>query len=275
MFQTFYHGTIRKYIILFGTLFNDIYINRKGLTADQDFVQTLRVPLSYGPKEKFLARTDGDPSFTRPAAIVLPRMSFEILDMSYAPERKLSKINKIVKAVPGYPNKLDYTYTPVPYDITIDLSVMTKNADDGTQIIEQILPYFTPEFTVTINALPDLDLKLDIPIILNSVNYQDTYEGDFTTRRAIIWSLNFTIRGYLFGPVKGPGTDGQGLGGNIITLAKTNFFSDFAATTPDETITVQPGLTANGQPTSNAAASIPRNQIKATDNYGFITDFME
>lgn len=275
MFQTFYHGTIRKYIILFGTLFNEIYINRKGLTTDQDFVQTLRVPLSYGPKEKFLARTDGDPTFGRPTAIVLPRMSFEIIDMSYAPERKLSKINKIVKAVPGYPNKLDYTYTPVPYDITIDLSVMTKNADDGTQIIEQILPYFTPEFTVTINALPDLDLKLDIPIILNSVNYQDTYEGDFITRRAIIWSLNFTLRGYLFGPVKGPGTSGQGLGGNIITLAQTNFFSDFAATTPEETITVQPGLTANGQPTSNAAASIPRNQIKATDNYGFITDFME
>lgn len=271
MFYTYYHGIIRKYIILFGTLFNDIYINRRGKTDDQDFVQTLRVPLSYGPKEKFLARVDGDPTFSRPAAIVLPRMSFEITDISYAPDRKMPKTTKIVAPHPDDPTKLNFAYTPVPYDINIELSVMTKNADDGTQIIEQILPYFTPDFTSTINVLPELDVKYDIPIILNSVNYTDSYEGDFIARRAIIWTLNFTIRGYIFGPTsKNRGDDG---GGKIINLANTSVFANPAAVSPLEGVTVEPGLLANGAPTSNAAASINRNLISANSNYGFINDF--
>jgi len=275
MFETYYHGIIRKYIILFGTLFNDIYINRKGKTTDQDFVQTIRVPLSYGPKEKFLARTDGDPSFTRPTAIVLPRMSFEIVDIAYAGDRRLPKINKIVKADPNNPSKMTYAYNPVPYDITIELSVMTKNADDGTQIIEQILPYFAPEFTATINVLPDVDAKLDIPIALNTVTYQDTYEGDFISKRAIIWTLNFTIKGYLFGPTKTS---------SVIKMANTNIFVDVTPGTndilisntaiPNERVKVTPGLTAANTPTSISANSIPIADIKASDNYGFITDFL-
>ncbi len=265
MFQTFYHGIIRKYIILFGTLFNEIYINRRGSVDEQDYVQTIRIPLSYGPKEKFLARVDGDPSLTRPTAIVLPRMSFEIIDLSYAAERKLPKVNKIYAPDPNNPGKLLYSYMPVPYDITIELSVMTKNADDGTQIIEQILPYFTPEFTATVNIVPELDAKLDIPITLNSVTYQDTYEGDFVNRRAIIWNLNFTIKGYLFGPTKS---------GNIIKMANTSLYDSFTANTPFERIIVTPGLDANGQPTSDPALTIPRSEIEATDNYGFITEFM-
>lgn len=267
MFQTYYHGTIRKYIILFGTLFNEIYVNRKGKTQDQDFVQTIRVPLSYGPKEKFLSRTDGDPSLTRPTAIVLPRMSFEIIDMSYAPDRKLPKINKIVAPNPNDPSVLNFSYSPVPYDINIELSVMTKNADDGTQIVEQILPYFTPEFTATVNILPELNAKLDIPIILNSVQYSDTYEGDFISRRAIIWSLNFTIRGYLFGPT-------NKTGGKVITLANTAVFSDTLAPAASEAVTVIPGLLANGEPTTNAAATINRNLISANSNYAFINEFL-
>jgi len=275
MFETYYHGIIRKYIILFGTLFNDIYINRKGKTTDQDFVQTMRVPLSYGPKEKFLARTDGDPSFTRPTAIVLPRMSFEIADIAYAGDRRLPKINKIVKVDPNNPSKMTYAYNPVPYDITVELSVMTKNADDGTQIIEQILPYFAPEFTATINVLPDVDAKLDIPIALNTVTYQDTYEGDFINRRAIIWTLNFTIKGYLFGPTKT---------GGVIKMANTNVFADVTPGTndiviantaiPNERVKVTPGLTAANTATGDSANSIPIANIKASDNYGFIKDFL-
>jgi hypothetical protein len=275
MFQTYYHGIIRKYIILFGTLFNDIYINRRGKSTDEDYVQTIRVPLSYGPKEKFLARTDGDPSFTRPTAIVLPRMSFEIVDIAYSGDRRLPKINKIVKTDANNPGQMTYAYNPVPYDITIELSVMTKNADDGTQIVEQILPYFAPDFTATINVLPALDVKLDIPISLNTVTYQDTYEGDFISRRAIIWNLNFTIKGYLFGPTKT---------GSIVNMANTNIFADVTpganisldntSTIPDERVRVLPGLTAANTPTSDSANSIPTGDIKASDNYGFITDFL-
>lgn len=278
MFQPYYHGIIRKYIILFGTLFNNIYINRRGESTDQDYVQTIRVPLSYGPKEKFLARTDGDPSFTRPTAIVLPRMSFEIVDIAYSGDRRLPKINKIVKVDPDTSGKMTYAYNPVPYDITIELSVMTKNADDGTQIVEQILPYFAPDFTATINVLPDIDAKLDIPISLNTVNYQDTYEGDFISRRAIIWTLNFTIKGYLFGPTKT---------GSVIKTANTNIFTDTSPGTvisdailantsiiPNERVKVTPGLTAANTPTSDPALSIPIADIKASDNYGFITDFL-
>lgn len=267
MFDVYYHGIIRKYIILFGTLFNDIYINRRGKTEDQDYVQTLKIPLSYGPKEKFLARVEGDPSFSRPTAIVLPRMSFEIVDISYSPDRKLPKINKIAAVDANDSTRLNFVYSPVPYDINIELSVMTKNADDGTQIVEQILPYFTPEFTATINVIPELGIKLDIPIVLNSVSYSDTYEGDFISRRAIIWTLNFTVRGYLFGPTNKNG-------GKIISLANTAVFLDNVATDPTVAVTTQPGLLANGEPTTNAAASIPRDQISANSNYAFIHEFL-
>jgi hypothetical protein len=269
MFQTYYNGILRKYIILFGTLFNDIYINRKGLTTDQDYVQTIKIPLSYGPKEKFLARVDSDPTFARPTAIVLPRMSFEIVDISYSPDRKLPKINKIVATNADDPTKLNFTYMPVPYDINIELSVMTKNADDGTQIIEQILPYFTPEFTATINVLPDLGVKLDIPIVLNSVNYSDTYEGDFISRRAIIWTMNFTVRGYLFGPTNKNG-------GKIINLSNTAIYANTVNITtidPDTLVKVTPGLLANGSPTEEANLSIDKDLIAANSDFGFITDF--
>ena len=269
MFQTYYHGVLRKYIILFGTLFNDIYINRKGLTTDQDYAQTIKVPLSYGPKEKFLARVDSDPSFARPTAIVLPRMSFEIVDISYSPDRKLPKINKIVSTDATNPTRLNFVYSPVPYDINIELSVMTKNADDGTQIIEQILPYFTPDFTATINVIPDLDIKLDIPIVLNSVTYSDTYEGDFISRRAIIWTLNFTVRGYVFGPMNKNG-------GKIINLANTAVYSNtvnIASLDPNDLVKVSPGLLANGSPTEDPTATIDKDLILANNNFGFVRDF--
>jgi len=266
MFKTYYNGIIRKYIILFGTLFNDIYINRKGLTTDQDYVQTLKIPLSYGPKEKFLARVEADPSFARPAAIVLPRMSFEIVDMSYSPDRKLPKITRIVSVKDDDANSLNYVYAPVPYDINIDLSIMTKNADDGTQIVEQILPYFTPDFTATINVLTDPNVKLDIPIVLNNISYSDTYEGDFISRRAIIWTLNFTVRGYLFGPVTKNG-------GKIINLANSALYSTMTSADPNDLVKVSPGLLANGSPTSDINLTIDKDLIFANNNFGFVRDF--
>jgi len=201
MFGTyFYNESMRRMTIGFGQIFNNIQIKRKNDTGK--VIQTIRVPLAYGPKEKFLVRLDQQSSLNnREFAITLPRMGFEIAGISYDPTRKLTRIQKFKQVKSGKEGKvLDFNYTPVPYNISYNLFSFTASAEAGLQIIEQILPFFQPDYTVTINAIPDLSIKRDIPIILNSVNYEDTYSGDFTTRRAVIYTLNFTAKTYLFGP---------------------------------------------------------------------------
>ena len=201
MFGTyFYNESMRRMTIGFGQIFNNIQIKRKDDTGK--VIQTIRVPLAYGPKEKFLVRLDQQSSLSnREFAITLPRMGFEIAGISYDPTRKLTRIQKFKQVKSGKEGKvLDFNYTPVPYNISYNLFSFTASAEAGLQIIEQILPFFQPDYTVTINAIPDLNIKRDIPIILNSVNYEDTYSGDFTTRRAVIYTLNFTAKTYLFGP---------------------------------------------------------------------------
>ena len=201
MFGTyFYNESMRRMTIGFGQIFNNIQIKRKDDTGK--VIQTIRVPLAYGPKEKFLVRLDQQSSLNnREFAITLPRMGFEISGISYDPTRKLTRVQKFKQVKSNKDGKvLDFNYTPVPYNISYNLYSFTASAEAGLQIIEQILPFFQPDFTVTINAIPDLNIKRDIPIILNSVNYEDTYSGDFTTRRAVIYTLNFTAKTYLFGP---------------------------------------------------------------------------
>ena len=196
----FYNESMRRMTIGFGQIFNNIQIKRKNDAGK--IIQTIRVPLAYGPKEKFLVRLDQQSSLdNREFAITLPRMGFEIAGISYDPTRKLTRIQKFKQVKSGKDGKvLDFNYTPVPYNISYNLFSFTASAEAGLQIIEQILPFFQPDFTVTINAIPTLNIKRDIPIILNSVNYEDTYSGDFTTRRAVIYTLNFTAKTYLFGP---------------------------------------------------------------------------
>ena len=198
--QYFYNESMRRMTIGFGQIFNNIQIKRKDDTGK--VIQTIRVPLAYGPKEKFLVRLDQQSSLNnREFAITLPRMGFEISNITYDPTRKLTRIQKFKQVKSNKDGKvLDFNYTPVPYNISYNLFSFTASAEAGLQIIEQILPFFQPDFTVTINAIPDLNIKRDIPIILNSVNYEDTYSGDFTTRRAVIYTLNFTAKTYLFGP---------------------------------------------------------------------------
>ena len=213
---TFYHEHLRKYVVLFGTLFNDIYINRANSSGQ--ILSSMKVPISYSPKEKMIVRVDQDPNFERPVAIVLPRMGFEMTSMAYASERKLSSIKKFgVRQDNNNDENLKYIYNPVPYDIGFSLYIAVKNTEDGTRILEQILPFFTPEWTATVNLIPDLNIKTDIPTILTSVTSQDIYDGDYTSRRALIWTLEFTMKGYIFGPVKESG---------VITLANTNFYED-------------------------------------------------
>ena len=196
----FYNESMRRMTIGFGQIFNNIQIKRKDDTGK--VIQTIRVPLAYGPKEKFLVRLDQQSSLDNiEFAITLPRMGFEIAGISYDPTRKLTRIQKFKQVKSNKDGKvLDFNYTPVPFNISYNLFSFTASAEAGLQIIEQILPFFQPDFTVTINAIPTLNIKRDIPIILNSVNYEDTYSGDFTTRRAVIYTLNFTAKTYLFGP---------------------------------------------------------------------------
>ena len=271
--HTFYHNTIRRYVILFGTLFNDIHINR--VDTGGSVTQTIKVPISYGPKEKMLARLDADPNLNRPA-IVLPRMSFELTDLNYGPTRKLNTIGKIVAANPNDTNAAKYQYTPVPYDLNFILSIAVKNADDGTRILEQILPFFTPNWNSTVDLIPELGIKLDVPIVLNAVSSEDSYEGDFEARRSIVWTLSFTMKGYIFGPTRP--ANGSG-GGQLIKLANVNFYDTSTYTNIDdavgnldvvESITIAPGMLANGSPTSNASLSVSSDQINANSNYGYI-----
>lgn len=257
--HTFYHSLIRKYVTLFGTLFNDIYIIRPD--DAHNIERTVKVPISYGPHEKVLARVQSDPLLNKMSAITLPRMAFEMNDIQYAPERKLSTVGKRYKVEPNDANKIKYQYNPVPYDINFTLSVMVKNADDGTRIIEQILPFFTPEWISTVHLIPEMDVVMDIPLVLNDVRVQDDYEGNFETRRSIVWTLTFTMKAYLYGPVRK---------GTIIKYANTNFFNSLSANTQLANLNTLPGLTANGTPTSNASNSVDTVYIFPGDDYGYI-----
>ena len=270
---TWNHDTLRKYVVVFGTLFNNIWINRNDSSGEN--IQTLKIPLSYGPKEKFLARLDGNPELSNKVGVVLPRISFEMISFTYDSERKLNTLNKIYKQPTnnGTDDSISYQYMPVPYNITFQMSIMVKNAEDGTRIIEQILPYFTPDWTVTVNLVPEIGATFDIPIILNDINVSDSYEGSFTERRAIIWDLTFTMKAYIFGPTKKTG---------LIKFVQSNLrLTDSPVTANAFTtantvvVTARPGLTQQGEPTSNASLSIDYLEIKSTDNYGFINEFTE
>ena len=197
--QQFYHETIRKVIVAFGTMFNDISLVRKDSSGTA--IQHMKVPLAYGPKEKFLVRLREDADLTKQVAITLPRIGFEIQNLSYDSVRKLSRVQKFKKVKGADTKQLDTQYMPVPYNLDIELYVMAKQSDDALQIVEQILPYFQPDYTLTINDMSDMGIKKDVPIILNSISYEDSYDGDFESRRALIYTLTFTTKFYLYGPV--------------------------------------------------------------------------
>lgn len=264
--QTFYFGTIRKYVTLFGTLFDDIMIERTDSAGDTTAL--IKVPITYGPKEKMLARVTADPNIDRQTAMpTLPLMSFEMTNISYDPSRKLNTIRRSVVA-DGDPNKMKYQYAPVAYNIGFRLHVLVKNAEDGTKIIEQILPYFTPDWTTTVQLIPEMEITLEIPVILDRISQEDTYDGQFKERRSLTWTLDFTLKGYVYGPIKK---------GSIIKFANTiyytpsgNLLTAIGNTDPTMYYTVQPGLTANGQPTANGSQSIDPNLITATSDFGYV-----
>jgi len=238
----------------------------------------MKIPLAYGPKDKFIARVEMNSELDKEFSIILPRMGFELLNYEYDADRKLPTINRFVQADRnGTPDKRQYQYNPVPYNLNFVLSIFVKNTEDGLRILEQILPYFTPEWTSTVELISNPQVTLDIPIYLNDVSVEDIYQGNFEERRTLVYNLNFTLKGYIFGPVKRTG---------IIKLANTNFFiEDTYNTTIDQLIanvssndtisgarvTVYPGLTANGEPTTDSAQTIPYANINSTDDYGYVT----
>ena len=197
--QQFYHETVRKVVVAFGTMFNDIHLVRKD--NDGNITQTMKVPLAYGPRQKFLVRLREDADLTKQVAVTLPRIGFEITGLSYDPGRKLNRVQQFRKVKGTTTKQLDVQYMPVPYNVDFELYILSKQSDDALQIVEQILPYFQPDYTVTINDNTDMGIKRDVPVILNTVGYEDDYEGEFTARRSIIYTLAFTAKFYLYGPV--------------------------------------------------------------------------
>lgn len=192
----YYHQIIRKTIIAFGTLFNDIHIKHEGVNGSE--YSDIKVPLAYGPMQKFLAKIQQQEKLAKPIAITLPRMSFEMVSIQYDNTRKAG-VTQTFKAIDG--TNLKKVFMPVPYNIGFELSVLAKLNDDALQIVEQILPVFQPGFNVTIDLIESIGEKRDVPIVLNNISFQDDYEGDFSTRRSLIYTFYFTAKVNMFGPI--------------------------------------------------------------------------
>ena len=199
MFEYFYNEILRKTVISFGTLFNNISI--KHTDSSGGVVSVIKVPLAYGPTQKFLARLNQSPDLNKSVAMTLPRMSFEFTGLTYDPARKVTTTQQFTVKDPNDGSETKKAYMPVPYNMQFELSIMAKLNDDALQIVEQILPYFQPSYNLTVELVDSINEKRDIPIILENVTFQDDYEGDFTSRRVLLYTLRFTAKTYLFGPV--------------------------------------------------------------------------
>jgi hypothetical protein len=252
----FYNETTRKYVALFGTVFNQIKIERKDNAGN--LVQSMIVPLSYAPFQKVLSRLTQDPDLlnSTKSAVSLPRMSFEITNMQYDSTRKLASSLKMRKELKAETNSArNFVYAATPYNIDFSLYIMTKYSEDAVKILEQILPFFTPDWTVTAFLIPDLD-SFDLPIILNSVTTEDLYEGDYAERQTILYTLNFTLKGYFFGPEKTK---------KVIKFVDAGFATTTLANTQfEESVNVYPVILANN--------SIGWSDIEFNDDWTIKTD---
>lgn len=248
MLQKFYWGTTRKAVIAFGNLFNNIFIDRKDSAGN--VIQTIKVPLSYAPIQKFIARIEAEPT---PAEenyqVVLPRMSFEMMSVAYDPQRRVSPVQQS-RGLNSSSNTLNAQYAPTPYNLEMNLYLYAKNQDDGLQVVEQILPYFNPDYNLSLNAIPELDLKTDLPILLNSISYEDQYEGNFQDRRAILWTLSFTVKLNYFGPINRQ---------SLIKRATVDTYSDIDLTTKQRAYSV----------------TVTPNESLPGDNFTFVETFEE
>ena len=217
-----YNKIIRKCVIGFGTLFNNIECRKEN--KDGSVYSRMKVPLAYGPRQKFLARLEQQADLNQKVAITVPRLSFEMTGISYDSSRKLAPTTLTVKSKDA--SSVNKQFTPVPYNIDFELNVISKTNDEALEILEQILPVFQPSYQITIKMVDEMNDYRDIPIILNSINYSDDYEGSFDDKKITLVSLSFTVKAYIFGPV---GTQGP------IKKAKADIYT----TMPSDTATRQ------------------------------------
>ena len=253
----FYHETIRRMVVTFGTIFNNINLVRKDNNGN--IVQKMKVPLAYGPKQKFLVRLDQDANLDSKVAITLPRLGFEIQNLAYDSARKLNRVQKFKKAKGSSTKLVDSQFMPVPYNLDFELYAMAKQSDDALQIIEQIVPFFQPDYTVTINDMADMGIKRDVPIILNSINYEDSYRGDFNERRAIIYTLNFTCKFYLYGPVTSD---------KVIKQVQVDQYSDLPINAPSR----EQRYTVTPTPSTATIADVDSDDFGFNETVSFFED---
>ena len=253
MFEYFYNEILRRTIISFGTLFNAITI--KQTNSSDSIVNTIRVPLAYGPTQKFLARLEQQADLNKSTSITLPRMSFEFIGMTYDPSRKVSTTQQYTVKDPDDGSESKKIYMPVPYNMQFELSIMSKLNDDALQIVEQILPFFQPSYNLTVELVESIQEKRDIPVILENITMQDDYEGDFTTRRVLLYTLRFTAKTYLFGPATSATKD-------IIKKASISYLSgtDTTNTTREVTYSTVPRAIKNY--TGDAATTVAVDATK-------------
>jgi len=252
----YYNEIIRKTIISFGTLFNDIHIKHKD--NSESVISDMRVGLSYGPMQKFLAKIEQQEDLTKPVAITLPRMSFEMTSIQYDSQRKTG-IVQTFKACDDE-GRVKKVFMPVPYNIGFELNIFTKLNDDALQIVEQILPFFQPSFNVTVDLVESIGEKRDVPIVLDSIDFQDDYEGSFQTRRALIYTLRFTAKTYIFGPIA-DSTDG------LIKKVQVDLYAD----TNTKTAKREVRYTAVPDPID----AEPGDDFGFTENWEFLGDSKE
>ena len=270
----FYNSTIRKYVALFGTYFNQLEVRRT--STDGTLNQRQIVPISYGPYQKILARLDQDPNVQggasfdaqgnvaagQPYAMTLPRMAFELTSFTYDTERKVAPTRKIRKTVVDEENgSRRFVYAGTPYNMGFSLYIMAKYNEDAVKLLEQILPFFNPEFTSTVRLIEGLE-PIDVPLILSDVQSEDIYEEAFTQRRSILYTLNFTMKGWFFGPEKDK---------EVIRFIDTRYATDTPADTEfEEFQTIQPGMTANNEPTTDITQTVDYSLIEFDDNWDYV-----
>jgi hypothetical protein len=265
----FYYSLTRQYVTAFGNIFNEIYVNR--VDVNNQTVQSFEVPIAYGPKEKWLYYIQQQPESTN-VATILPRMSFEIISLVPDLTRKLTPTTK-ASTVVSDKNKLARSFVPVPMTMAFELNIMSKNADDAMQIVEQIIPFFNNDFDWTMELVPGLGKKFDVRLNLTSFTPQDTWTEDFNTRRVMIWKLSFEMKVWFFGPLERQGVIKRiQIDFHAVPGSGTITAEEVQNTARTDRIVFKPGLTANGTPTTSANNSIPYRQIQATDDYGFIEE---
>lgn len=247
----FYHSMIRNYVAAFGSLFTDLQVVRVDSLGNELGRQT--VPLNFSKKQKFVQRLIQDANLDSKPAITLPRIAFEFNGISYAPQRKVPSVHRIKQSNPADGNSAFNVYNPLPYDIAFSLSIYAKRQDEALQILEQIIPFFSPQYTIKMKGIKSPDICYDVPISLVSVAPDDNAEGSFEDNRMIIWTLDFVMAAYMFGPIRNSG---------LIKTAITEF-KDYDENT-DATIQIQPYIDG-----------VPLDDILKEDDYEFLVDIVE